>query len=377
MKKIFLTVAFSLFAAFVISCGSGKSVDGIEKGNKSKLDTLDTSKLGVNHNIVKGNKSKLDTLSYVIGMNISQGMSRDLGPMKLNTELFKNTLEAAALGDTLVMCGETSITAESAPNQLSEFFMTKYGERVQKLRAQELAKRDSKAAPVELDFNPETMFASDEEQNLISSAMGFATGADLIKSRLPLQTYWLLMGYDEAKSANVKITLEQAEAFMNNYFTVVIPQQNKKESEEWLAQVEKESGVKKTESGLLYKVVTEGDMSAKATSPTDTVKVHYKGTTRRGEVFDASRFADMPTERQEMLKRYQPDTYMNDTPIEFPLNRVIKGWTEGMQLVGKGGKIILWIPGELAYGERGVSNLIGPNDALKFEVDLIDVKPAK
>lgn len=355
MKKIFLTAAFSLFAAFVISCGSGKSVDGI----------------------VKGNKSKLDTLSYILGTNLSQGMSRDLGPMKLNTELFKKALEAAALGEKAIKSGETEITAETAPNQLSEFFMTKYGERVQKLRAQELAKTDSTAAPVELDFNPETMFASEEEQNLISSAIGFATGADLIKSRLPLQTYWLLMGYDEANSANVKVTLEQAEAFMNNYFTVVIPQQNKKESEEWLAQVEKESGVKKTESGLLYKVVTEGDMSAKATSPTDTVKVHYKGTTRRGEVFDASRFADMPAERQEMLKRYQPDTYMNDNPIEFPLNRVIKGWTEGMQLVGKGGKIILWIPGELAYGERGASNLIGPNDALKFEVDLIDVKPAK
>jgi FKBP-type peptidyl-prolyl cis-trans isomerase FkpA len=94
-------------------------------------------------------------------------------------------------------------------------------------------------------------------------------------------------------------------------------------------------------------------------------------------VFDASRFVDMPAERQEMLKRYQPDSYMNDNPIEFPLDRVIKGWTEGMQLVGKGGKIILWIPAELAYGERGASNLIGPNDALKFEVDLIDVKHAK
>ena len=355
MKKIILTAAFSLFAAFVISCGSGKSVDGI----------------------VKGNKSKLDTLSYVLGMNLSHGMSRDLGPMKLNTELFKNALEAAALGEKAIKSGETEITAETAPNQLSEFFMTKYGKRVQQMRAQELAKNDSTATPEALDFNPETMFASDEEQNLISSAIGFATGADLIKSQLPLQTYWLLMGYDEANSANVKVTIEQAEAFMNNYFTVVIPQNNKKASEEWLAQVEKESGVKKTESGLLYKIVAEGDMSAKATSPTDTVKVHYKGTTRKDQVFDASRFVDMPAERQEMLKRYQPDSYMNDNPIEFPLDRVIKGWTEGMQLVGKGGKIILWIPAELAYGERGASNLIGPNDALKFEVDLIDVKHAK
>lgn len=352
MKKIFLTAAFSLFAAFVISCGSGKSVDGV----------------------VKGNKSQLDTLSYVIGMNLYNGLSRDLGPLKLNVELFKKALEAAALGEQSIKSGDTEITAESAPNQLSGFFM-KFGQRVKDLRDQELAKNDSTVTPKALDFNPETMFASDEEQALISSAIGFDTGKNLANSNLPLQTYWLLMGYDDAPTANVKVTSEKAEAFMNNYFMVVIPQKNKKESEEWLAQIEKQSGVKKTESGLLYKIEAEGDMSAKATSPEDTVKVHYKGTTRNDQVFDASRFADMPAERQEMLKRYQPDTYMNDTPIEFPLNRVIKGWTEGMQLVGKGGKIILWIPSELAYGENGASNLIGPNDALKFEVELIDVKP--
>ena len=61
--------------------------------------------------------------------------------------------------------------------------------------------------------------------------------------------------------------------------------------------------------------------------------------------------------------------------IEFPLNRVIKGWTEGMKLVGKGGKIILYIPSELAYGPRGAGRAIGPNEALEFTVELIDVKP--
>ena len=65
-----------------------------------------------------------------------------------------------------------------------------------------------------------------------------------------------------------------------------------------------------------------------------------------------------------------------EKPIEFPLSHVIKGWTEGMKLIGPGGKIKLYIPAELAYGARGAGQLIGPNEALEFEVELIEVLPA-
>ena len=74
-----------------------------------------------------------------------------------------------------------------------------------------------------------------------------------------------------------------------------------------------------------------------------------------------------------MIKTYQPDQVNKDNPIEFPLNRVIKGWTEGMKLVGKGGRITLWIPSELAYGEYGSGQNIGPNQALRFDVELLEV----
>jgi FKBP-type peptidyl-prolyl cis-trans isomerase FkpA len=112
-------------------------------------------------------------------------------------------------------------------------------------------------------------------------------------------------------------------------------------------------GVKTTASGLQYKHLTEG--KGKSPKATDTVKVHYRGTLLDGKEFDSS--------------------YKRGEPIEFPLNRVIPGWTEGVQLMKEGGKIQLFIPSKLAYGESGTpGGPIGPNEALIFDIELIQVK---
>jgi FKBP-type peptidyl-prolyl cis-trans isomerase FkpA len=130
--------------------------------------------------------------------------------------------------------------------------------------------------------------------------------------------------------------------------------ENAEASAKWLAEVETMEGVKKTESGILYRIDREGS-EVMATEDTDVVLVNYEGKTSDGEVFDSS--------------------YERGEPISFPLNRVIKGWTEGMKLVGVGGQITLWIPSELAYGERGAGANIGPNQALEFKVELLEVNP--
>ena len=130
--------------------------------------------------------------------------------------------------------------------------------------------------------------------------------------------------------------------------------ENAEASAKWLAEVEQMEGVEKTESGLLYRIDREGD-GVQATADEDVVKVNYEGKTREGKVFDSS--------------------YERGEPISFPLNRVIKGWTEGMKLVKSGGQITLWIPAEMAYGERGAGQDIGPNEALEFKVELLEVNP--
>ncbi len=132
-----------------------------------------------------------------------------------------------------------------------------------------------------------------------------------------------------------------------------IPEKNKKEGEAFLKENSKKEGVKVLPDGLQYKMLAEG--TGKKPAATDTVTVNYRGTLINGTEFDSS------------YKRGQPAT--------FALNQVIKGWTEGLQLVKEGGKIQLFIPSELAYGDRGAGS-IGPNSTLIFDVELISVQPA-
>jgi FKBP-type peptidyl-prolyl cis-trans isomerase FkpA len=124
----------------------------------------------------------------------------------------------------------------------------------------------------------------------------------------------------------------------------------KKAGDDFRAEFEKQDGVTKTDSGLLYQVETEG--TGAQPKETDTVEVHYKGTLIDGTQFDSS--------------------YDRGQPATFPLNRVIPGWTEGVQLMKVGSKYKFVIPPELAYGEQDTPT-IPANSTLVFEVELLKI----
>ena len=130
-------------------------------------------------------------------------------------------------------------------------------------------------------------------------------------------------------------------------------QLGREKGEAFLTENGKKEGVKTLPSGLQYRVLKEGD--GRQPTKADTVVVHYKGTLIDGREFDSS--------------------YKRGEPAKFGVTKVIKGWTEALQLMKEGSKWMLYIPWQLAYGEKGANKLIGPNETLVFEVELIAVMP--
>ena len=195
------------------------------------------------------------------------------------------------------------------------------------------------------------------ENDSASYAMGVYMGIQCA-NMLSAQNYNIdlfIKAFEAAiADAPLLMTPEETVNFLNAYEKKVKERENAdriKLGESFLAENAKREGVHTTASGLQYQVVKMGE-GPKPVS-TDVVKVHYEGTLLDGTKFDSSIDRGKPT--------------------EFPLNRVIKGWTEGLQLMPIGSKFTFYIPYQLAYGTQGAGNLIKPYSTLIFEVELLEI----
>lgn len=181
-------------------------------------------------------------------------------------------------------------------------------------------------------------------------------GINLDKAQLLAGVQDAFNGKSKMTDAEIEETLRQFEGQVKEAADKKMKDEsaaNEKKGAEYREKYAKEKGVVKTKSGLLYKI--EKDGTGAKPKADETVVVHYKGSLIDGTEFDSS--------------------YSRNEPLTIPLNSVIKGWTEGLVNLKKGGKMQLVIPADLAYGENGVPG-IPANSTLVFDVELLDIKPA-
>lgn len=203
----------------------------------------------------------------------------------------------------------------------------------------------------------------DNQKKKVSYAIGLDIGKNFKERAMDLDMDILIKGLRDAQGgAKPLLSDEEIQKVMTQFQQDMMKaeqekrtgqaQVNKTKEEAFLKENAKKPGIKVTASGLQYMVITEG--TGPQPKATDTVKVHYRGTLLDGSEFDSS--------------------YKRNQPAVFPLNGVIKGWTEALQLMKVGSKWQIFLPAGLAYGENGAGQVIGPNATLIFDVELLGIE---
>ena len=207
-------------------------------------------------------------------------------------------------------------------------------------------------------FAQDKPFPLKDLKDKASYSIGVDIGMNFKKQNMDLNADALAAGAKDALNGKPQVSPNEIREIMTQWQKEfgekqkVMATKNQADGEKYLVENKKKEGVKTTASGLQYKSLKEG--AGPQPKASDTVTVNYRGTLIDGTEFDSS--------------------YKRGEPATFPLNGVIKGWTEGLQLMKKGSKFQFVIPPNLAYGERAVGADIGPNSTLVFDVELLDVK---
>lgn len=205
--------------------------------------------------------------------------------------------------------------------------------------------------------NPQPKGISKTEVDSVSYAIGYSLGMSIKMGNFgDLSMAKINKGMKDALEG-LELQPQDVNSVITDFVekrNMALSQVNIAKSEKFLADNAKKDSIQTTASGLQYKIVRPGDGMKPFAK--DSVEVNYEGSTIDGKIFDSS--------------------YERGESVTFGLSQVIKGWTEGIQLIGEGGEIMLYIPAELGYGERGAGDVIAPNEALIFKVELIKVIPS-
>jgi FKBP-type peptidyl-prolyl cis-trans isomerase FkpA len=189
----------------------------------------------------------------------------------------------------------------------------------------------------------------------VSYAFGMVFGYEFKETGLAIDYGHFMEGLRASmEGGDTKLSLDEAMEMLQNAFYELQQAElveNLEKGREFLRQNAERDGIRVTESGLQYAVIEEG--SGERPSGSDMVRVHYEGRLIDGTVFDSSR--------------------ENGSPLEFPLDAVIPGWTEGLMLMSVGSRYELFLPSELGYGEPGAGGIIPPNSVLIFDVELLEI----
>lgn len=264
-------------------------------------------------------KTQLDTVSYCIGSSLQDGLKQQ----GLDSV---SAMQLAGGMATMLSGGNPMLNMTQAQSLVQQYMMQKYSGK-------------------QPNFNVDTL----------SYALGMMIAQNLQSQGFEkLDVAQFAAGFDDNTNGKASISPQQANNLIEGYLRTQSEKRYagvKEAGAKFLAENGKRPEVKTTASGLQYEVLKQG--SGSTPLATDTVTTHYHGTLISGKVFDSS------VER--------------GTPIDFPVNRVIAGWTEALQLMKVGSKYRLYIPYNLAYGERGAGASIGPFETLIFDVELIKV----
>lgn len=231
----------------------------------------------------------------------------------------------------------------------------------EELKAQVATLNEQVAALAASQKRMETLVGSDVNLENNTTKMSYAYGVNLgdgmrTQGITEVDYAAFMKGlYDSfSQRPEALMTNAQAQQFLNEYMNSLMAERariSKEKGTAWLSENAKKKGVTTTPSGLQYEVIKQG--TGEKPTAANKVTVHYHGTLTDGRVFDSS------------VDRGKPAT--------FGLSQVIKGWTEGLQLMAVGAKYRFYIPSDLAYGERGPGGIIGPNEVLIFDVELLSI----